>query len=93
MARHFKFLKTKYGYEVYSNDEKIKYILRLVVVNMGSMEKITYSTAVYFKDGKNWVRSSDAHTFPTEEEFLRTIRSVDEFSDAAREMREMTRKA
>ena len=87
-----KFIKTPFGCEAYSNDGKIKYILRQVVIHAGNSTKMAYSATVFFREERQWMRSCDANSYSTEEEFLRTIRTIDEFSEAAREIREIMRK-
>ena len=81
-----KALETKDGYEVYSNDGKLKIILRKTTSYIGAKEQEIYSTVFYIKDGKGWQHTISAHSYRSKKEFLDTLCDIEEFSLAAKEL-------
>lgn len=83
-----KVLKTISGYEVLSNDRKIKIILHETTVMSGAMETELYIAHYYVKEGTEWFKTNTAHSYESERDFISSICQTDAFSEAISELRE-----
>lgn len=88
LIRMPKIIETHNGYEVLSNDNKIKVILQQNLVFTGTIETELYTAHYYVKDDTGWIKANMSHTYESKQDFIRSIRQADAFSQAINELRE-----
>lgn len=73
------------GWELVSNDGQMKVILRHNSHHTKN-GKDSYIAYIFVKDDTEWQQTSDTHNFDSEKEFLKTMFTSDDFSEAYQEL-------
>ena len=83
-----KFIRHKDGIEVFTNDGNVKAILRRTVNLLHEIEQVTFSARFYVREKDGWIETLTTHSYQSEREFMMEISKTEDFSMAAREMKE-----
>ena len=83
-----KFIERFGCYEVMSNDNTMKIVLRNVSVMDDSMERAFFSTTTWIKEDNGWVKCNDTQNFPSREAFIEALKASEDFTQAIRDYEE-----